>query len=103
MHGDYRTISPEDAKQMMEEMPVTILDVREHMEFCSGHIPNAQNLPVGAVRRQAATVLPDPQATILVYCLSGLRSATACGILSEFGYTNVYDFGGIASWPYEIE
>lgn len=103
MAETFKTISPQDAKNMMDDMSVTILDVREPMEFCSGHIPNAQNLPVGAVRRQAATALPDPDATILVYCLSGMRSATACAILSELGYTKVYDFGGIASWPYEIE
>lgn len=99
----FKTISPENAKNMMEDMSVTILDVREPMEFSSGHIPNAQNLPVGAVRRKAAAELPDPDATILVYCLSGMRSATACAILSELGYTNVYDLGGIAAWPYEIE
>lgn len=103
MRETFKTISPQDAKKMMEEPSITILDVREPMEFSSGHIPNARNLPVGSVRRQATTELPDQDATILVYCLSGMRSATACGILTELGYTNIYDFGGIASWPYEIE
>lgn len=103
MDEAFKTISPEDAKKMMEDMAVTILDVREQMEFCSGHIPNAQNLPVGSVRRRASAELPDTDATILVYCLSGMRSATACTILTELGYTKVYDFGGIASWPFEIE
>ncbi len=103
MYETFHTISPEEAKKMMDETSVTILDVREAMEFCSGHVPNAQNLPVGSVRRLAASALPDPDATILVYCLSGMRSATACTILTELGYTKVYDFGGIASWPYEIE
>lgn len=103
MSETFKTISPEDAKEMMEDSSITILDVREPMEFSSGHIPNARNLPVGSVRRQATSELPDQNATILVYCLSGMRSATACAILAELGYTNVYDFGGIASWPYEIE
>ncbi|MBS5144746.1 MAG: rhodanese-like domain-containing protein [Butyricicoccus pullicaecorum] len=103
MRETFQTISPQEAKEMIDTSSVTILDVREPMEFCSGHIPNAYNLPVGSVRRQAADALPDQAATILVYCLSGMRSATACNILTELGYTNVYDFGGIASWPYEIE
>lgn len=103
MKEPFQTISPEQAKELIDTASVTILDVREPMEFYSGHIPNARNLPVGSVRRQAADVLPDSAATILVYCLSGMRSATACHILSALGYTNVYDFGGIASWPYEIE
>jgi rhodanese-related sulfurtransferase len=47
-------------------------------------------------------VLTDKDAKILVYCRSGNRSATAAKELIEMGYTDVYDFGGIMSWPYEI-
>lgn len=39
---------------------------------------------------------------ILVYCRSGNRSATAAKILISMGYTNVYDFGGINDWAYEV-
>ena len=99
----FHTISPEEARKMMDQTPVTILDVREPDEFASGHIPGARNLPVGSIRRAARTELPDPDAVILVYCLTGARSMTACAILTELGYTAVYDFGGIALWPYEVE
>ena len=99
----FHTISPEEAKKMMDEKPVTILDVREPSEYATGHIPGARNLPVGSIRRTAQAELPDLDAPILVYCLTGARSATACTILTELGYTAVYDFGGIALWPYEIE
>ena len=50
----FHTISPEEAKKMMDEKPVTILDVREPSEYATGHIPGARNLPVGSIRR-----LPD--------------------------------------------
>ena len=99
----FHTISPEEAKKMMDEKPVTILDVREPSEYATGHIPGARNLPVGSIRRTAQAELPDLDATIPVYCLTGARSATACTILTELGYTAVYDFGGIALGPYEIE
>ena len=39
----------------------------------------------------------------LVYCRTGRRSADAVQKLDALGYTNIYDLGGILSWPYEIE
>ena len=39
----------------------------------------------------------------LVYCRTGRRSADAVQKLESLGYTNLYDLGGILSWPYEIE
>ena len=39
----------------------------------------------------------------MVYCRSGNRSKQAAGALAELGYTNVVEFGGINSWPYEVE
>ena len=38
-----------------------------------------------------------------VYCRSGNRSKTASSTLAELGYTNIYEFGGINTWPYETE
>jgi rhodanese-related sulfurtransferase len=38
-----------------------------------------------------------------VYCRSGNRSKTASAALAELGYSNIYEFGGINTWPYEVE
>ena len=81
-----------------------ILDVREQDEYDSGHIPGAVLLPVGSIDEDtAAEVIPEKDSTILVYCRSGNRSKTASSALAELGYTNIYEFGGINTWPYEIE
>ena len=40
-------------------------------------------------------------AVLLIYCRTGVRSRQASDKLVEIGYQNVYDFGGIADWPYE--
>lgn len=53
MKEPFQTISPEQAKELIDTASVTILDVREPMEFYSGHIPNARNLPVGSVRKRS--------------------------------------------------
>ena len=51
----------------------------------------------------AAEVIPEKDSTVLVYCRSGNRSKTASSTLADLGYTNIYEFGGINTWPYETE
>ena len=100
----YRQISQEEAKEMMDTQTVIILDVREQSEFDAGHIPGAVLLPVGTITADtAAQVIPETDSVVLVYCRSGNRSKTASQTLAELGYTNVYEFGGINTWPYETE
>ena len=94
----------EEAKEMMDTQEVIILDVREQDEYDSGHIPGAVLLPVGSIDEDTATeVIPEKDSTVLVYCRSGNRSKTASSALAELGYTNIYEFGGISTWPYETE
>lgn len=100
----YRQISQEEAKEMMDTGEVLILDVREQDEYDSGHIPDAVLLPVGQITEEsAAEVIPDKETTVLVYCRSGNRSRTAAAALAGLGYSNIFEFGGISTWPYEIE
>ena len=100
----YQQISQEEAKEMMDTQEVIILDVREQDEYDSGHIPDAVLLPVGTIDEDAAAAaIPEKDSTVLVYCRSGNRSKTASVTLAELGYTNIYEFGGIKTWPYETE
>lgn len=100
----YQQISQEEAKEMMDNQEVLILDVREQDEYDSGHIPGAVLLPVGSITEEsAAEVIPEKDATVLVYCRIGNRSKTAAKTLAELGYTGIYEFGGITTWPYDVE
>lgn len=102
--NSYQQITQEKAKEMMDTQEVIVLDVREQNEYDSGHIPDAVLLPVGTIDEDtAAAVIPEKDSTVLVYCRSGNRSKTASSALAELGYTNIYEFGGINTWPYEIE
>ena len=102
--GSYEQITQEEAKEMMDTQEVIILDVREQDEYDSGHISGAVLLPVGTIDEDTATeVIPEKDSTVLVYCRSGNRSKTASSALAELGYTNIYEFGGINTWPYETE
>lgn len=99
----YKKISAEDAKKIIDSENIIILDVRTPEEYNSGHIENAVLLPVTEIPDKAEEILPEKDAKILVYCRSGNRSETAARELINMGYTNVYDFGGIHSWPYGIK
>ena len=104
MENTYQQISQEEAKKMMDTQEVMILDVREQDEFDAEHIPGALLLPVGAISGEsAAAMIPELDSMVLVYCRSGNRSKTASTALAELGYTNIYEFGGINTWPYEVE
>lgn len=103
--ASYQQITAEEAKSMMEEQPdAVILDVREQDEYDAGHIPGAVLLPVGTINEEtAASAIPEKDTVVLVYCRSGNRSKTASQALVDLGYTQVYEFGGIKDWPYEVE
>jgi len=80
-----------------------ILDVRTQQEYDNERIPGAILLPDYEVKDLAEEVIPNKNAVILVYCHGGTRSKSAANTLAAAGYTNVYDCGGISSWPYERE
>ena len=102
----YRTLEAYDGqdgldKARTENPDLILLDVRTQEEFDQGHIPGAVCLP----NEMIAADMPFPfgkDAEILVYCRSGRRSAEAAKKLRNLGFSNVFDFGGIQDWPYDI-
>jgi rhodanese-related sulfurtransferase len=99
----YKQISPEEAKNIMDtQRDYIIIDARTEEEFAQGHIKNAILIPEYEIKAKAEKAIPDKNSLILVYCRSGRRSKIASEALVELGYTNVYEFGGIIDWKYEI-
>lgn len=97
-------VNAETAKEIMDtEDGYVILDARTQAEYDEGHIPGAILIPHDTVMTAAEGALPDKGQLILVYCRSGNRSKQASQALVDLGYTNVVEFGGINSWPYEVE
>lgn len=96
-----KTITPRNALTMLEnDSTVILLDVRTQSEYLEIRIDGAVLLPLNEITLRAQDVLINKQATIIVYCRSGNRSAQAVQLLHGLGYTNLYDLGGIQSWPY---
>lgn len=96
-------ISASEAHDMMVSDKTVVLDVRTPEEYAAGHIVNARLLTLDTISEQtAAEAAPDKAEPVLVYCRSGVRSAEAARKLSGLGYEQVYDFGGIIDWPYDV-
>ena len=70
-----------------------ILDVRSHGEYAGGHIRGSINVPVQSLTNNLGK-LKDKNKTIITCCASGMRSASAKGILKANGYTDVHNGGG---------
>ena len=100
----YMNINAEKAKEMMESLEeFVLLDARSEEEFSEGHIPGAIVIPHEEISERAESEIPEKEVPVFVYCRSGRRSKIAAEALVSLGYSEVYEFGGIIDWPYEIE
>ena len=74
-----------------------LVDVRTPSEFQRGHIDGAENVPLDRLGDRAEALVKDARA-IVVYCASGMRSASAKRALKAAGAKEVYDLGGMSRW-----
>jgi len=77
--------------QLMEDGAI-IIDVRTPGEFASGHIKGSMNIPLNKLSDNLKK-LKDKNKPLITCCASGMRSASAKGILKTNGYVNVYNGG----------
>lgn len=95
-------MKPEEAKKIMDTNPEAIvLDVREQEEYKECHIPGSILLPLNEIEERAQEVIPNKEVLYLVHCRSGQRAMAACRKLTNLGYQDVHNFGGMMQWPYE--
>lgn len=96
-------ITAVEAKKIMDSQEsIIIVDVREPEELEEGYIDNSLLIPLDTVQARVEKLIPDKNAKILVYCRSGRRSEIAAEIMERLGYKNIYDFGGIIDWPFDV-
>ena len=72
-----------------------LLDVRTPGEFAMGAIPGAKNIPVQSLAGRLGEL--SKERAIVVYCASGMRSASALSLLRRSGF-EVYDLGPASRW-----
>jgi sulfur-carrier protein adenylyltransferase/sulfurtransferase len=81
---------------------VVVLDVREPDEYDQGALPDVIHIPRGHLEAQVEGKILDKNASVVVYCAGGVRSAFAARTLQELGYTDVVSMaGGFGKWKDE--
>ena len=99
--GFVKVISPQEVFDAVygNDNDVQLVDVRTQEEFGVSHLKDAQNICVTNDDFQKKVKTLDKNKPVYVYCKKGGRSAQAAQILTEMGFTQVYDLdGGITNW-----
>lgn len=65
----------------------TVIDVREPMEWTTGHVPGALLVPLGELRGSLASIPKDRP--VITICEAGVRSSTAASLLADAGFADV--------------
>lgn len=86
-------------KRLDEGEKMIVVDTREDTEWARGHIVGAIHLGKGVIERDVEKTIPDKNATVVLYCGGGFRSALAADNLQKMGYKNVISMdGGWRGW-----
>ena len=87
-----------EVAQVPDPIPegVTVLDVREPVEWQYGRIDGAVHIPLTEIPARAEELPVDQQ--LLVVCKVGGRSAQATAFLREKGFEAINLAGGMIDW-----
>ena len=95
--GSVAQMSAAELAERRRRGDVVVLDVRGRAEWEAGHIPGAENIPVGYLVERLDEVPRDRP--VVVHCQTGARSAIAASVLRDKGLTNIFNLtGGFSDW-----
>jgi rhodanese-related sulfurtransferase len=96
----FKRIDIEEAKRLIAEGKVRVVDVRNPDEWVGGHIPQAIHVPLPQiVNNPQASLQGDLEQPQLFVCAVGERSAVACEVAAMLGYKEIYNLsGGTTAW-----
>jgi rhodanese-related sulfurtransferase len=97
---NYIEIEAAQLAELRSSQPIVLLDVRNDDEVLAGVIDGAIHIPLNTLPTEYTKL--NPEAKIVCYCHSGIRSAKAASFLANLGYENLYNLrGGILAWGRE--
>jgi rhodanese-related sulfurtransferase len=99
-------LAPDAWAELQEQtLESVILDVRTEEEFESGYIKGALNMDIrGGADFLASIESLDKSKSYFVYCRSGARSGQACQLMSQMGFSALYNLdGGVLAWEGDLE
>lgn len=72
-----------------------LIDVRSATEFAREYLDGAIHLPLEELAQRLPALVPDRGQPLVLYCASGGRSAVACAVVRQLGYTQARNGGGL--------
>ena len=92
-----KTLSPEQAQELIARGDCDVVDVREPREWSKGHLPGARLVSFDSLRQSPKSALPRDG--VIFVCAAGVRSEAAAKVAEESGFSNVYNLtGGTRGW-----
>jgi rhodanese-related sulfurtransferase len=95
-----KNITVEELKQKMDRAEkVNLIDCREPHEYEEANL-GGRLIPLAKIQTMQIEEIEDlKNEEVIVHCRSGKRSAMACLMLDQMGFTNTYNVvGGILEW-----
>ena len=99
-----QSVEPDAFEKALQQNPSALLiDVRTPGEFGGGHLPKAQNLDFRSADFAEKVKNLDKSKPVLVYCLSGGRSAQAAELMRKEGFQVTELKGGYLKWTTKMK
>jgi sulfur-carrier protein adenylyltransferase/sulfurtransferase len=98
-------ITPRELRDLLDSgQKITLIDVREPVEWDINHIDGAQLIPTSLISSaEGLAKLPRDRTTVL-YCKTGVRSAEALLAVRNAGFADaVHLQGGIVAWAQQMQ
>lgn len=77
----------------LQRVDSLLIDVRSSEEFSAGALPGAIRIGHDEIAAQIASIAPDKDSPLVLYCRSGRRSGLAKQSLENLGYRQVINAG----------
>lgn len=93
----FECISIKEAKNLIKNDDLILIDIRDHNSFSKGHIEKA--IHVEDLNIDKFLQDKDKNETILIYCYHGHSSQSAANFFSHHGFKNVFSMDeGYSGW-----
>jgi rhodanese-related sulfurtransferase len=95
------TIDRDGVRAVVDAGTATVVEALPAPYYDDAHLPRAQNLPHDSADATIVAALPDPDATVVVYCsnVACQNSTILSRRLAQLGYTDVREYeGGKEDW-----
>jgi len=103
----HKNISVEEARHLMKEKDVVVLDVRLKEDWDREKIRGALNIFFGEYDFDEQVDELSRDNTYIVYCQVGIGSLKAISVMEDLGFDSLYNMsGGIKKWKemgYEVK